>query len=225
MAIILLVIIELWFKPSFKGPIKSEVSVNEILKMFIPLLIYVVANEVIQVVAGTFCVAPTLGKLAMGFDAGIGEEVAFRAAAIAIGMHFIKSEKNITLAWLVSSLIFGLSHIANAMAGAAPGVAIVQAIATIFMGIIFASLYIRSGSIVVPILAHGLWDFIALATDKTISEDAVMVQSTVDAPLVLAALINVAVAVYAIRVMNKEKDKIRHIWEEKWSGGSPSEQR
>ena len=101
-AIILLLLIGLWFKPSFKGTIKPEVSINEILKMCIPFLIYVVVNEVILVATGTFRVAPTLGKLILAFDAGVGEEVIFRAAAIAIGLHYIKSEKNITLSWVIT---------------------------------------------------------------------------------------------------------------------------
>ena len=223
-AIISLILIGVWFKPAFKGAVKPEVSVKEMLKMSIPLLVYIVLNEVIQVATGTFCITPTLGKLALSFDAGAGEEVMFRAAAIAIAMHYIKSEKNLTLAWLISSLIFGLSHISNVFAGAALPVAIVQGVATIFMGIFFASLYIRSGSIVLPILAHGVWDFIALSTDTSAGDNAVMTQPTVDIALVLATLTNVAVAVYAIWVMNKEKDKIRLIWEEKWSGDKEQQQ-
>ena len=223
-AIILLILIGVWFKPAFKGAVKPEVSVKEMLKMSIPLLVYIVLNEVIQVATGTFCITPTLGKLALSFDAGVGEEVMFRAAAIAIALHYIKSEKSITLAWFVSSVIFGLAHVLNVFAGAALPVVIVQGIATIFMGIFFASLYIRSGSIVLPILAHGVWDFIVLSTDISAGDNAVMTQPTVDIALVLATLTNVAVAVYAIWVMNKEKDKIRLIWEEKWSGDKEQQQ-
>ena len=215
-AIISLLLIGLWFKPAFKGAIKTSVPINEILKMLIPFLVYVVANEVVQIASGNFYVAPTLGKLAMAFDAGASEEVIFRAAAIAIGIHYIKSEKNITMSWAISSIIFGAAHIMNATMGAAFVVAVMQVIGTVFMGIFFASLYVRTGSIVIPVLVHGIWDFIVLATDTTVSEDAIMVQSSVDISLVMAVLFNVAVAVYAIRVMNREKDKIKRIWEEKW---------
>ena len=44
-----------------------------------------------------------------------------------------------------------------------------------------------------------------------------MAQATVDASLVLAVLTNVAIAIYVIWMMNKEKDKIRLIWEKVWS--------
>ncbi len=157
-----------------------------------------------------------LPKILFGFFGNIFNIVVAIILLLLIGLWFKPSFKGTIKP--ETSLLFGLSHVANAMVGAALPVAITQAFATVFMGIFFASLYIRSGSIVVPVLAHGVWDFIALSTDITAGDNAIMTQQTIDAALVLAVLTNVAVAIYAIWVMNKDKDTIRHRWEEKWSG-------
>ncbi|KQO61424.1 CPBP family intramembrane glutamic endopeptidase [Curtobacterium sp. Leaf261] len=69
--------------------------------------------------------------------------------------------------WLLSSVLFGLLHLLNILAGAAVGTTIVQVVFAASFG---SALYVArrtSRSIVLPVLMHALWDFGAIAVVAT----------------------------------------------------------
>ena len=73
-----------------------------------------------------------------------------------------------------------------------------------------------SGSILIPIIVHAVWDYLCFVTDGSL-ENGVMTQDAVNAPLVVAVLFNVAIGIAAIIMIYRNKDRINQIWDEKWS--------
>lgn len=214
-AFVLLLIIELWFKPDYKGSIKSNTPIVQIMSLLILFIIYWGINFILSFITGTLIFKPTLESLGMALNAGMSEEIMFRAVTIPIGLHFIKSEKRVTLTWIITSIIFGVVHLVNIQGGGAISVIIVQAIATTFMGIYFASLFMCTGNILIPIIIHSVWDYYCFVTDGTL-ENGIMMQSSVDVPLIIACSINIVIGILSIMYIQKNQTSIKQIWDEKW---------
>ncbi len=214
-AFVLLLIIELWFKPDYKGSIKSNAPIGQIGSLLILFIIYWGINFILSFITGTLIFKPTLESLGMALNAGVSEEIMFRAVTIPIGLHFIKSEKRVTWTWIITSIIFGVVHLVNIQGGGAISVIIVQAIATTFMGIYFASLFMCTGNILIPIIIHSVWDYYCFVTDGTL-ENGIMMQSSVDVPLIIACTINIIIGILSIIYIQKNQNSIKQIWNEKW---------
>ncbi len=60
---------------------------------------------------------------------------------------------------LLSSLAFGLLHLANLVSGGAVADVILQVLMTLLFGLIFAGIRLRTGSMWVPVILHTLVDF------------------------------------------------------------------
>jgi membrane protease YdiL (CAAX protease family) len=95
---------------------------------------------------------------------GIREECFFRGAIQSIiAKKYVRSAKGVWLAALIASSIFGIVHLFNIFTGFDPLVVFMQAISATSTGLFFAAVYLRSGSLWVPILVHALIDTVALA--------------------------------------------------------------
>jgi membrane protease YdiL (CAAX protease family) len=95
---------------------------------------------------------------------GIREECFFRGAIQSIiAKKYVRSVKGVWLAALIASSIFGIVHLFNIFTGFDPLVVFMQAISATSTGLFFAAVYLRSGSLWVPILVHALIDTVALA--------------------------------------------------------------
>ena len=214
--IVIMALVRWWFMPDYMGALKLSASSGEVLRLLIPFFVYFVVSAAISIAFGEFGFAPTFTKVCMGLAAGFGEEAMFRAATVPVGRGCIKSGKRVGITLTVSSVIFGLLHLANINGGGSPPVIAIQAVATMFMGMYFAMLFIRSGSILLPILVHGFWDFFCFTTDTTL-EDGVMVEQQITLSLVLVLIVNVAIGIAGIVILFKNRDQIKKIWDEKWS--------
>jgi membrane protease YdiL (CAAX protease family) len=80
--------------------------------------------------------------------AGVAEEVLFRGV-VQVGLARVFSEP---LALVSTSVIFGLAHFAS------PAYALMAGLVGLYLG----ALFLLQGSLLVPILAHALYDFVAL---------------------------------------------------------------
>jgi membrane protease YdiL (CAAX protease family) len=110
-----------------------------------------------------------------------------------------------------------MAHGINILNGGAVPVIAMQMVGTTFMAIYFVALFMRTGSIIVPILVHSIWDFICVATEDTVAENLLMVQPTVDLFLVGSILTCIALGIVGIVLINKGSDSIKRIWDEKWT--------
>jgi membrane protease YdiL (CAAX protease family) len=98
---------------------------------------------------------------------GVFEEVLIRGIIL---NNMIKkwggTKKGIYLAVFMSSLLFGIAHLVNLIES--PGLVIVtlaQVVYAFFIGVFFASVYLRSKNIWVVIIYHALMDFASYYTD------------------------------------------------------------
>ena len=76
----------------------------------------------------------------MGLSAGFGEESMFRLFSLAIVMRYVKKEKRILSVILLTAL-FGLVHLGNISQGADMLMTVVQVFHSMFMGLMFLSMY------------------------------------------------------------------------------------
>jgi uncharacterized protein len=84
--------------------------------------------------------------------AGIGEEMLFRGVIQATTAQAIGGHRGVWLALLIASVLFGLLHPIT------PTYAILAGLIGVYLG----GLWLASGNLLVPIIAHGAYDFLAI---------------------------------------------------------------
>lgn len=100
-------------------------------------------------------------SLLIALEAGICEELIFRGIPFANMMRVNKDQKHIIKYVILSSLLFGGIHLINLTAGAGLAATLSQVVAGLGMGMTFAALYFRCGSILPGIILHTITDFAA----------------------------------------------------------------
>jgi len=85
--------------------------------------------------------------------AGIGEEMLFRGVIQAAAATEIGGQRGVWLGLLVASVLFGLLHPIT------PAYAILAGLIGLYLG----GLWLASGNLLTPVVAHGAYDFLALA--------------------------------------------------------------
>jgi membrane protease YdiL (CAAX protease family) len=106
---------------------------------------------------------------------GLFEEVLFRGLVLKILL--IKSgytKKGIINAILISSVLFGLVHIINILAGADILPTLSQIVSATALGFFFAILYLRKRLLLLPIFFHGLTNLSTQIFDAITSHDILM---------------------------------------------------
>ncbi|MCI5620470.1 MAG: CPBP family intramembrane metalloprotease [Lachnospiraceae bacterium] len=97
------------------------------------------------------------------FLVGFAEEVFLRGIALNLLLdRFSKTRGGVWGAVLISSLIFGLAHFVNLLAGAGLESVCVQVIQAAVIGVILAAIYLRSNNIWITIILHALVDWASL---------------------------------------------------------------
>jgi membrane protease YdiL (CAAX protease family) len=108
---------------------------------------------------GPLLVRCSVGELAfLAAVAGISEEVLFRGV-VQVGLARVLPE---VWALLAASMLFGLVHFATRAYAVLAGL----------MGLYLGSLFLVQGSLLAPIITHGLYDFVALVYVARISRAA-----------------------------------------------------
>lgn len=123
----------------------------------------------------------SLGALGVGF----GEEMITRGSMI-VGLRSRFSERKV---WLYSTLLFSALHIPNVIFGLPLAAMPIQVLLTFIMGSGLYAMRRISGTLLLPMLLHGLWDsslFITTSTGGTPSNVQLMVY-----PVALVCLIAV----------------------------------
>lgn len=107
-----------------------------------------------------------------GVLTGPGETVMFAVSALLIGFQEEAWLRGIFLETFrprfgtvgavgLSSLMFGLLHLAHLFSGRPVGEVIMQVLATFLFGLVYAGIRLRTGSIWVPVLLHAVTDFLS----------------------------------------------------------------
>ena len=104
---------------------------------------------------GSFLLWLAIGTLLVGFS----EEIAYRGLAV-VGLRGGYSEVRV---WIWSSVLFGLLHGVNVVLGQGIVPTIRQVVFAFVLGSVFYAIRRTTGTIIVGMVLHGMWDFSALA--------------------------------------------------------------
>lgn len=203
-----------WFAPAFKGVFRAEIPLREIGLLCVPFLIQLVLSWLLNVMDhGLFFHATALSAV-MALSAGFGEEVMFRGLSIPIGMRYFKGKNKILTVALVTSVVFGLSHLGNARGGNAIG--IVQGIVTIGTGLFYAAVFLRTGSIMVTIIMHALYDWMYFVTNPAL-QNGDMAAMGVTTAVIISSVIDLSMGVVGFWLIRPAvREKIEAVWQKKW---------
>ena len=92
--------------------------------------------------------------------AGVCEETLFRGFMLHY-LHVLPWTLNLTLALLISSLVFGLNHLYGGVGGV---------VGSAIGGFLFGLLFLLSGNLLLPVVLHALTDLRVLVILPTIAE-------------------------------------------------------
>ena len=133
-----------------------------------------------------------LAVLACTLCVGFAEELYFR------GLLFkILKVKGMQFAIIVSSVIFGLTHLINIAGGAGVAETILQIFFAFFFGFVCAEILILTGSILPIMLWHTLHDFLAFTTNDG-SKTFIIIGATIQ------TVILIAFGIYLFTVIKKQ---------------------
>ena len=217
-AVIAMLAFWLWFSPEFKGFVKPGCTAKDICIVMIPLGVLIIFTLIEPLfLQRPFYFNPSLNAVIMGIAAGFGEETMFRILPLAIVMRYVKKEKRFAVI-IVLALIFGLSHAGNLTQGADLSMTVVQVIHSTFMAFLFTGLYLGTGSVIFPVFAHGLHDFICFTTDPSLSGDGIIIQQYGTGQLLYELVLALIIGIASLCLLNKNKlTKANELWNEKWS--------
>ena len=205
-----------WFAPAFKGVFRTEIPLRKIGLLCVPFLIQLLLSWLLNVMDHGLFFRATALSVVMALSAGFGEEVMFRGLSIPIGMRYLKGKNKILTVALFTSVVFGLSHLGNAMGGNAIG--IVQGIATIGSGLFYAAVFLRTGSIMVPIIMHALYDWMYFATNPAL-QNGNMAAMGVTTAVIISCVIDLSMGVVGYWLIRPAvREKIEVVWQKKWLG-------
>jgi membrane protease YdiL (CAAX protease family) len=102
-------------------------------------------------VGGAMILWLALGTAMVGFS----EEITYRGLAV-VGFRGGYSEVKV---WLFASILFGLLHGANVVLGQGAGPTVRQVIFAFVLGSVFYSIRRITGTIIIPMVIHAIWDF------------------------------------------------------------------
>ena len=132
---------------------------------YIPVLVMLTANLWFGVTLNCGSLETVLYILTM-FGVGFLEEVIFR------GLLFGAMRKdNLMIAVVVSSITFGMGHIINLINGSGAELIpnLLQVVYATAAGLMFVMMYYRSGSLIVCIAAHGLFNAISVFANEDLT--------------------------------------------------------
>lgn len=148
-----------------------------------------------------------LSLLPLHICAGIAEEIVYRGIPVAVMMRGKPDSKRIRRVFLVTSILFSLMHLIN---GYGAGNTIVQLIATFIMGMFWGAIYLRTGSILITIVFHFLYD---VFSNMMVLPDPIQTSN-----IVFLIFVQLLPIVLSIVIMRKSKlEEIKKTWAKIWN--------
>ncbi|WP_022763933.1 CPBP family intramembrane glutamic endopeptidase [Butyrivibrio sp. XPD2006] len=216
-AIISMLVFWRWFSPEFKGFVKPEVPAKNICIVMIPLGILLLCTLIEPLFfQHSYYFNPSLSAVIMGIAAGFGEETMFRILSLAIVMKYVRKERRLA-AIIILAVIFGLSHAGNISQGADIVMTASQIFHTTFMAFLLTALYLGTGSVIFPIFAHAIYDFICFSTDPSLSGNGILTQQYSTGQLLYEFIVVMIIGIIALYLISKNRfTETNIIWEKKW---------
>lgn len=150
----------------------------------------------------------TLNSVLICIFAGVAEEICTRGIPLPVIMRGKPDNKRIRLAIFMTAVIFGLVHMLNGGGGAG----MFQVFFAFLAGLFFAAVYLRTGSILVTIVFHFLYDFIALNLTPSPDDD-----TNIAASIIVMFIVELLPLVYYFVIARKSKlEEIKETWADIW---------
>lgn len=115
-----------------------------------------VSEKTKEIVNDAFKKTSRFNRFLVCLLAGVGEEVLFRGFIFVVIFEFwpwgLEFNLNIIAAIIVSSTLFGLGH----------SITLLYFILTALLGVTFCLVFLWTGSLIAPVVAHALYDFYAI---------------------------------------------------------------
>jgi len=212
-AVLAAFIFKLWFKPDFDGCFKfNDLAMG--FKFLLPMLLVHYIGSIISISHDG------LGNILVAFCTallpGFGEEVIFRGLCIANLMRTVKSRKSMVIIFWLTSIVFGLAHMANAANGAPLWISVIQSIYAIGIGMALCGVYLRTGNLLICAIAHASLDFLEICRLQMNSTGGLMSTFGLgDWITVAAAVIGAVIGIMLVR--EQHWDDIQNVWKKKWN--------
>ncbi|MFE6964107.1 CPBP family intramembrane glutamic endopeptidase [Agromyces sp. NPDC057679] len=139
--------------------------------------------------------AASLALLLVGFT----EELVSRGLLLTA----LRSRLREVWVWLITSVLFGLSHLVNILLGAPDSGTVIQVISAFLAGTVFYILLRVTGSLIWAMVLHGLWDFSVFATAVGQAGDLAAIANVVE---LTAGFLGLACVAFVIRGANERTD-------------------
>ncbi len=212
-AVLAIVSFYYWFRPSFDGMLKKKDLFKGLLLLAPILIIHWIGSIVNWVQFGT---ASVLIAFLRSSAPGFGEEAAFRGLGVANYLRRNPTEKGIVKILWLSSIVFGLVHVGNALAGAFLLISMGQAAYAAGIGMVLGAVYLRTGNLWPSILGHMSMDFLELIrSDLDSSGGVVSGLGAGDWITIIAGAVGFFWGLYLVRPA--KRPEIVEIWKNKWS--------
>ena len=151
-----------------------------------------------------------INALSIIIGAAFTEEVLFRGIILNKILDFFgrNSIKNVFISIIIVSGLFGLVHLSNVFQGADIGSSLFMATVSVFTGIAFAAIYIRSKSIWPGIIIHSLMDIMG-GVESIFFDSGIMMNRGVDfqniSSIIVIIVLNLVFLLYALFILRKKK--------------------
>ncbi|KRK11958.1 abortive infection protein [Lacticaseibacillus zeae DSM 20178 = KCTC 3804] len=146
--------------------------------------------------------------ISVGLAAGPFEEYLCRGLLLGLLLKTFNRYSKVTQIWtavLISSLLFGLLHAIN-LSYQSLNDTILQMISAGLGGVFYSAVYLRTGTILMAMIVHGLWDFILNLVRPTLFNIPVALTGAI----VIADALGILISIFYLR-----KSKIHTIQLEK----------
>lgn len=205
-----------WFYPEFEGNLRGG-NPREGIRLSLLILIYWIITFPIQFLFTPAVFGwPTFRTLSLSLMAGFIEEVSFRGLPVSLLMRQWRDERRILAVSVLTSVVFGVIHIANLVSGANPGSTIMQIIGATGMGLFLCGVYLRCRNLWITIAVHALHDLLCFLDVAGIHDGVVVQEVTWFSYLDLACCVGLGVlGIWMVRP--SKRAEIRRLWNRKWN--------
>jgi len=213
-AIIILLIHKRWFRDEFKGCLRKDYGDTKFKIMVIAYIVFDVTVMLCSFIGHSLAI-PTLNLTFMAINAGIFEEVTFRALPISLAMRSNDNKKCIIIAVAVSSVMFGVIHSLNVLGGGDLFGMIIMVVRNFGVGVLYAAIFLRTGNILITIAMHAFHDYIAFLPFLGSTDVTTQAISTLNT--VLVVVYTILTVVVAVLLLKGHSDEIMAVWRERWN--------
>ncbi|WP_165815248.1 CPBP family intramembrane glutamic endopeptidase [Levilactobacillus bambusae] len=143
--------------------------------------------------------------LIIGVCAGVTEELLFRGILLPGTLSHFSGHAGMWRTVLIVSVLFGATHMVNLGAHQVIEATLVQGLNAFFLGLFLAALYLRTRSLIWPMLFHGINDFEA---SLGVSGSIIYTHGLAILPLLGPWILMLAVSIFLLR-----KSKTQRVYE------------